>query len=285
MGEYMNRSILEIKDGTFSYDKERYAMHQINIQIRKGEKIAIIGRNGAGKSTFFLSLMGVLHLDGGHIFLHGSKIEYKRKDLLKLRKSVGMVFQDPDNQIIASTVRVEISFGLFNIGQTPEEVSKNVDAIMEEMNMTEYANRPPHYLSGGEKKRVSIADVVVMNPEIMLFDEPTASLDYKNVQTYKEYMNKLQEENITLLVSTHDMNFVWEWADRVLVFSDGKIIADNVPEVIFADEMLLQKASVEKPVLFELSQELAKNRKKDMCQYPKNIKEMKVLLGKELTRE
>ena len=273
----MNNFILEIKNGTFSYEEKRYAIHNINVQIKKGEKIAIIGNNGAGKSTFFLALNGVVHLDEGDIFFHGSRIEHKRKDLLRLRKSVGMVFQDPDSQIIASTVEGEISFGLFNIGQTPEEVRRNVDNVMDEMNLTEYANRPPHFLSGGEKKRVSIADILVMNPEIILFDEPTASLDCKNVQVFKERIDKLNKEKVTLVISTHDMNFVWEWADRIIVFSNSEIIADDVPEVIFADETILKKAALQKPILFEMSQELLKFRDEDNIHYSKSVKEFKML--------
>jgi cobalt/nickel transport system ATP-binding protein len=272
----MSNLILEIKNGTYSYEDNRCAIHNINIKINKGEKIAIIGNNGAGKSTFFLALMGVVHLHEGDIFLHGKKIEHKRKDLLELRKKVGMVFQDPDNQIIASTVEGEISFGLFNIGQTPDEVRRNVDDMMTEMNLTEYANRPPHFLSGGEKKRVSIADILVMKPEIVLFDEPTASLDCKNTQLFKERIDKLHKENVTLLVSTHDMNFVWEWADRVIVFSGSEMIADDVPEMIFVNETILEQAALQKPILFELSQKLLEGMDSDKIQYPKSVNEFLV---------
>lgn len=247
----MSISILKVKDATYSYEEGRYAIHDINMEIKKGEKIAVIGNNGAGKSTFFLTLNGVIKLEKGEIYFHDKKLDYTRKNLLELRKGVGMVFQNPDDQIIASTVEAEISFGLFNIGMKKEEVSKKVQQIMTELNLLEYSKRPPHFLSGGEKKRITIADVLVMEPEIILFDEPTASLDCKNIRLFQEQIDKLHKKGVTLLISTHDMNFVWDWATRVVVFADGQMIADDIPENIFADENILQQASLQKPLLFE----------------------------------
>lgn len=247
----MSTCILEVKDAAYSYEEGRYAIQNINIKIKKGEKIAVIGNNGAGKSTFFLSLNAVIKLQKGEIYLHDKKVDYSRKSLLMLRKSVGMVFQNPDDQIIASTVEGEISFGLFNLGMQKEEVEKRVSNIMDELNLTQYAKRPPHFLSGGEKKRITIADILVMEPEMILFDEPTSSLDYKNICLLKGQLETLHEKGITLLVSTHDMNFVWEWADRIIVFCDGELIADDAPNKIFSNEQLLEQACIQKPLLFE----------------------------------
>lgn len=247
----MSTCILEVKDAAYSYEEGRYAIQNINLKINKGEKIAVIGNNGAGKSTFFLSLNAVIKPQKGELYLHDKKVDYSRKSLLMLRKSVGMVFQNPDDQIIASTVEKEISFGLFNLGIKQEEVEKRVNHVMQELNLTQYAKRPPHFLSGGEKKRITIADILIMEPEIILFDEPTSSLDYKNICLLKEQLEALHKKNVTLLISTHDTNFVWEWADRIIVFSDGEIVADDTPNKIFANEQLLEKACVQKPLLFE----------------------------------
>ncbi|WP_180272691.1 energy-coupling factor ABC transporter ATP-binding protein [Konateibacter massiliensis] len=247
----MTKNVLKVEHAHYSYEEGRYALHNINVDINEGEKIAVIGSNGAGKSTFFLALNGVVKLSEGDLYFHGEKLDYTRKNLLKLRKSVGMVFQNPDDQIIASTVEGEISFGLFNIGMKQEEVRTKVDSVMQEMNLTEYAKRPPHFLSGGEKKRITIADVLVMEPEIILFDEPTASLDCKNIALFREQIDRLHEKGVTLLVSTHDMNFVWEWAERVIVFAEGEIIADDIPAVIFENDEILSRASLQKPLLFE----------------------------------
>lgn len=246
----MTTNILKIEGADYSYEEGSYALHNINLEIHKGEKIAIIGNNGAGKSTFFLTLNGVIKLMKGDLFFHGERMDYSRKNLLKLRKNIGMVFQNPDDQIIASTVEGEISFGLFNIGMEKEKIRERVDSIMEEMNLTKYKNKPPHFLSGGEKKRITIADVLVMEPEIILFDEPTASLDCKNIRLFEERIEKLHEKGVTMLISTHDMNFVWKWANRVVVFADGEIIADDTPHKVFSDMKTLEKASLERPLLF-----------------------------------
>jgi len=242
-------SILKIENGTFSYEESRIAIADINVEINKGEKIAVIGNNGAGKSTFFLALTGVIRLNKGNIYFHGKKLDYKRDSLYELRKNVGIVFQNPDDQIIGSTVAAEISFGLFNAGFDKEQVKLKVDKVIQQMNLGEYRDRPPHYLSGGEKKRVSIADILVMEPEVILFYEPTASLDYRNIKLLKEQMEILHKQGVTQVVSTHDINFVWEWAERVLVFANGKIIADDTPEMIFNNEEIVKKADVPKPIL------------------------------------
>ena len=247
----MSTCILEVKNASYSYEEDKYAIQDINLKINKGEKIAVIGNNGAGKSTFFLSLNAVIKLQSGDIYLHEKRVDYSRKSLIALRKSVGMVFQNPDDQIIASTVEKEISFGLFNLGMKQEEVAKRVNHMMKELNLTQFAKRPPHFLSGGEKKRITIADILIMEPEIILFDEPTSNLDYKNLCLFKEQLNGLHQKNVALLISTHDMNFVWEWADRIIVFHEGRIIANDTPHSVFANDDLLEQACIQKPLLFD----------------------------------
>lgn len=244
--------VLEVRDGTFTYGEGQTVLRHIQVSIYEGERVAVVGSNGAGKSTFFLLLNGVLPLQNGEILYRGMKIGDKRKNLLTLRKSVGLVFQEPDDQIIASTVEGEISFGLFNLGMKQEEIRQKVGTIMEEMNLQTMADRPPHLLSGGEKKSVSVADVLVMEPEVVLFDEPTASLDGRNTDLFREQIELLHRRGVTLMISTHDMNFVWEWADRVLVFAGGELIGDDVPESIFGDEALLKRASLKQPILYRL---------------------------------
>ena len=261
-----NEVLLQVKGLSFTYGEEP-VLKDVNLIIRRGERIAVMGSNGAGKSTFFLNLNGVLRPDSGEILLCGSKIG--KKELNLLRKKVGFVFQDADSQIIAANVRAEISFGPMNLGLERSEVIRRVDAAVSYLGLEELQQRAPHYLSGGEKKQVSISGVVVMKPEILLFDEPTASLDWKNTQLFKEQLKKLEQEQITQVISTHDMEFVWEWADRVLVFSEGELLADDRPEHIFGDEELLKRASLRQPVLYQLPG------------HPKTIEEWKQLQEKE----
>lgn len=255
----MKECILELSNASFSYDGEHQALDNINVKIYKGERIAVLGDNGAGKSTFFLCLNGVLSLSKGDLFINNNKIKYKKKDLGMLRESVGFVFQDPDSQMIASTVESEISFGPMNRKIPLEKVKRKVNQIMRELNLDHLRKIPPHYLSGGEKKRVSIADILVMDPNVLLLDEPTASLDGKNVEIFEEILSEQSLKGITILSSTHDINFAWKWANRVLVFHKGKIIADDVPEQIFTNNSLLTNASLKKPALYQFTEMICEN--------------------------
>lgn len=236
--------LLQVRDLSFSYE-EQPVIKNINISICRGEKIAVMGSNGAGKSTFFLNLNGVLQPDEGEIFLNGRLI--KKKDFRQLHKTVGFVFQDADSQIIASDVRAEISFGPMNLGLTRGEVERRVKDAVSYMTLEELQNRAPHYLSGGEKKRVSIADILAMEPEVLIFDEPMAALDPLNADNVEKILNRLHKEGKTLLVATHDVDFAYRFADRILVFSEGNLIADGTPMDIFRREEVMKQAHLCKP--------------------------------------
>jgi cobalt/nickel transport system ATP-binding protein len=252
------KEIIRAEHLSYIYNNEKSALNDINVSIYEGERIAVIGSNGAGKSTFFLNLNGVLTSTEGTIFFHNKPIGKKNKDLNELRRKVGIVFQDADNQIIASTVMAEVSFGPMNMGLSRDEVSKRVDEALEYMNISKFKNRPAHYLRGGEKKRVSIADIIAMKPEMIIFDEPTASLDPVNASMFEEVLDKLEKEHTTLLVSTHDVDFAYRWAERVLVFCNGQIIADGTPAEIFVQEDILKQANLKKPILLEVCEIMQK---------------------------
>lgn len=250
----MKTPLLEVQELSCSYETSQYALQNVNARIYPGEKIAVLGSNGAGKSTFFLSLNGIIKPSAGRILLNGTPVQYDRKGLLSLRRKVGVVFQDPDTQIIASTVAGEISFGPMNLRLGKEEVRRRTEQAMNYMELDDFAQRSPHYLSGGEKKRVSIADIVAMGSEIFLFDEPTASLDPKNTLLLEETLTRLNQDGSTILVSTHDLDFALRWANRILVFHRGQLIGDNTPEKIFSDRALLIKANLREPLLFQVGQ-------------------------------
>lgn len=272
--------ILRTEHLSYLYDEDKAALNDINVSIHQGEKIAIIGSNGAGKSTFFLNLNGVLSSTEGTIYFHGKPLGRKNKDLNELRKKVGIVFQDADNQIIASTVMAEVSFGPMNMKLPREEVEKRVDEALSYMNISEFKSRPAHYLSGGEKKRVSIADILAMKPEVIIFDEPTASLDPVNVAMFEEVLGRLEQEHTTLLVSTHDIDFAYRWADRILVFCNGEIIADGSPEEIFVREDILKRANLKKPILLEVCEVLQKKGiLAENAELPASVKALEALLS------
>lgn len=245
----MKEKLLQVKDLSFAYEKKQ-VLRNISISISRGEKIAIMGSNGAGKSTFFLNLNGVLWPDGGEVILDGKRID--RKNIQELRRKVGFVFQDADSQIIASTVKTEISFGPMNLRLDREEVRKRVEAAISYLSLEELQDRPPHYLSGGEKKRVSIADILAMEPEILIFDEPMAALDPVNAQNVETILQNLHKDGKTLLVATHDVDFAYRFADRILVFAEGRLIADGTPLEIFRKQEVMEQAHLRKPSMLTI---------------------------------
>ena len=243
------KKILEIKNLSFSYEEQKEVLKQINIAFWEREKIAVLGANGAGKSTFFLHLNGVKEPDAGEIIWEETLITKHTINLL--REHIGIVFQDPDSQMIASTVKAEVAFGPLNLRLSKAEVEQRTADALQQMSLESYAQRPPHYLSGGEKKRVSIADILAMKPQLLVFDEPTASLDPLHQDLVENLLEALGAEGKTILVSTHDVDFAYRFATRVVIFQDGRIIADGLPEVVLKDEVFLKQAQLRKPSLLQ----------------------------------
>lgn len=275
----MKNHIVSVRNLRYSYGGEREILKGINVDIEEGQRVAVTGTNGAGKSTFFLNLNGVLEADEGEIYFRGKKMTREKKDLMELRRGIGIVFQDADNQIIATTVMGEVSFGPMNLRLPKEEVESRVNEALEYMNISDFKERAPHYLSGGEKKRVTIADIIAMHSEVMIFDEPTAALDPVNVIALEAVLEKLYRQGKTILVSTHDLDFAYRWAERIIVFFDGQIIADGVPEEVFRNEEVLKQANLKKPTMLEVAEILAeKNLGLDKNQYPKNVSELRNML-------
>lgn len=275
----MEEILLQAKALCYSYGQGEKALKEVDISVRKGEKIGVLGSNGAGKSTCFLCLNGVLQPESGRVYFQGNAIG--KKDLNRLRKNVGLVFQDPDSQIIGSSVFAEVSFGPVNLRFPKEEVKRRTNQALEEMNLTELKERPPHYLSGGEKKRVSIADVLAMEPEVVLFDEPTASLDPLNVEILKQVLDKMNEMGKTLLISSHDVDFIYQWADRAVVFAAGRIIADGPVGEVFRKEEVLRQAHLRKPVLLEVWESLLRCGvvAEEGREGPRNVKELEAVFN------
>lgn len=277
----MNNIIVSVRDLRYSYAGEREILKGINIDIHEGEKVAVVGTNGAGKSTFFLNLNGVLTPDGGQIIYRGKMMSRSKQDLMELRRAIGIVFQDADNQIIATTVMGEVSFGPMNLKLPREEVIARVDEALQYMNILDFKDRAPHYLSGGEKKRVTIADIIAMHSEVIIFDEPTASLDPFNAMMLEEVLQKLSDQQKTMLISTHDIDFAYRWAQRVIVFCEGQIIADGTPVEVFRKESVLRQANLKKPTLLEVYELLTeRGLLSDDDRYPKDVEELRALFLK-----
>jgi cobalt import ATP-binding protein cbiO 2 len=256
-------NFIEVKDLVYRYSKEQGddnlcpAIDHVSIEIKRGEYIAIAGSNGSGKSTFARCLNGLLLPTEGEILVDG--MDTNDDDLIwDIRKKIGMVFQNPDNQIVSSMVEDEVAFGPENIGIENPELRKRVDNALKSVGMYEYRNREAHKLSGGQKQRIAIAGAVAMRPDCIVFDEPTAMLDPKGRSQVMKVIRELNDQGITIILITHFMEEVAE-ADRVLVMKSGKLLADSVPEDVFADTNLIESAGLEIPAAVLLRNELIEN--------------------------
>lgn len=274
--------LLELQNVSFSYPEAAPALRNISIKVYPGERIAVLGNNGAGKSTFFLICNGILKPQTGSLFCQGQEITptYSKKQLLELRQNVGIVFQDADNQIIASTVESEVSFGPMNLRLPLEQVQQQVDAALASMQLQTYRDRAPQNLSGGEKKRVSIADILAMQPQIILFDEPSASLDPYNTNLLEQTLQQLSQEGITILVSTHDIDLACRFAKRAIVFNDGEIIADGPINSVLHDNEIIERAGLRKPLLFAAADLLTETFGLTVSNAPRDLTEFSDLLQK-----
>lgn len=272
--------LLRVDNISYRYNSKYLALNDVSLSFRAGERVAVLGENGAGKSTFFLCCNGVLRPQAGKIFYRGREISDSKKDILTLRQNVGLVFQDPDSQMIAGSVESEVSFGPMNLGLPKDEVSRRVEKALAQMNISRYRDHAPHYLSGGEKKRVSIADILAMKPEIILLDEPTASLDPKNEDALEHILGALSSEGMTVMISTHDVNFAYRVSQRVIVFAQGKVIADADADEVFAQSETLEHAGLKKPILYEMS-EFIKNVIPDIPnkRKPRTIEEFRAFIS------
>ncbi|MCI5689142.1 MAG: ATP-binding cassette domain-containing protein [Emergencia sp.] len=255
----MKDIIIKADNLYFSYDDEKsYSLNGLSLEIERGRKVAFMGANGAGKSTFFLCLNGIHKPSQGTLYLDGKPVDYSKKGLLDLRGKVGIVFQDPDNQLFSASVTQEISFGALNMGLSEEEARREVAEVIETLEITDFQNKPTHSLSGGQKKQVSIADVLVMHPEIIILDEPASSLDPKHTVIVNRIVDMLVEQGITVLMSTHNVDYALEWADEIVLIAGGKTLMHGTPVEVFSSDSILEQTNLKKPAAMELFESLVK---------------------------
>lgn len=254
--EYMIKS----ENLAYSYkkndsEKEVKALNNIDIEIKKGEFVAVIGHNGSGKSTFAKHINAILLPCGGEMYVDGMNTK-DAENLWKIRQTAGMVFQNPDNQIVATIVEEDVAFGPENLGVKPEEIRKRVKEALETVEMSEYANHGPHLLSGGQKQRVAIAGVLAMRPKCIVLDEPTAMLDPSGRKEVIDTITMLnKQEGITIVLITHFMEEAVN-ADRVVVIDGGKVVSEGIPREVFKNVGELKKLGLDVPAMTELSYEL-----------------------------
>lgn len=266
--------ILKADNLYFSYDEDdSHSLNGLSLEIGRNKKIAVMGANGSGKSTFFLCCTGICRPQSGKLYLNGKEFSYTKKGLLELRSKVGIVFQDPDNQLFSASVYQEISFGILNLGVPEEEARKEVEEVIDRLEITPFRHKPTHALSGGQKKQVSIADILVMHPDIIILDEPAAALDPRHTIMVNQIVNRMTEEGITVMMATHDVNYAYEWADEVILFHEGRVLIHGTPTQVFGNRSALKQTNLEPPVVLELFESLCKKQiLKTTLPLPKDLK-------------
>ena len=257
----MSDYILEADNLTFSYDKTGApSLDGLSLRVRRGSRTAVMGANGSGKSTFFLCCNGLLKPDGGRLLYDGVPLSYRKRDLLALREKVGIVFQDPDTQLFSASVYQEISFGPLNLGLSEEEAAREVEAVIGRLGIGPFRHRPAHALSGGQKKQVALADILVMHPELLILDEPFAALDPGHARIIRDMIGKPDQEPgrvpAAILLATHDTDFALEWADEVILMKDGRALAQGPARKILTDRQLLAKAELALPSVIRIFESL-----------------------------
>jgi cobalt/nickel transport system ATP-binding protein len=244
MATVIDTLAVDVEDLRFSYPDGRKALRGVNLQVCPGEKLAILGPNGAGKSTFLLHMNGLLHGQGSVRILGREVQENDSKSLQEVRALVGLVFQDPDDQLFSPTVYEDVAFGPIYMGLPKNEVSMRVREALEDVGLEGYADRMPFHLSGGEKKRAAIATVLSMRPEILVLDEPSAGLDPRARRGLIKLLDSLKQ---TIVITTHDMHMVKEIFPRSVIMDGGVVVADAPTHEILADQELLERHGLELP--------------------------------------
>ncbi len=243
-------SIISAKDVTFSYTEEKKGLENINLDIEKGEWIAVLGHNGSGKSTLAKTLVGLLEPQEGEILIDGEVLN--EESTYELRKKIGIVFQNPDNQFVGVTVRDDIAFGMENLCIPREEMLEKIEFYSKKVGMFEYLDKQPSNLSGGQKQRVAIAGILAMRSDILIFDEATSMLDPHTRNELVEYIKELHKEGLTIVMITHDVNEAL-LADRILVMNQGKVHAFEDTKSILKKPEVFHECHLELPVALEVA--------------------------------
>lgn len=238
--------MLLIKQLGVRYQDGKQALNNINLQLNAGETVGLIGANGAGKSTLFKAIVGIMLPETGSIIVDG--VTVLKKNLSSIRQKVGMVFQNPEDQLFLANVYDDIAFGLRNAGMEENEIQERIIRILEAFGIGHLRNKNSSRLSGGEQRLVAIATVMVMEPQMILFDEPTAFLDPKTRRSLMKEINKIQ---VSKIIATHDLDMALELCDRIIILKDGKIFADGKAKVLLADSELMENAGLELPLCMQ----------------------------------
>lgn len=249
-------SVLAAEGLTYSYDGGPAALDGLDFVVRPGRRLALVGANGAGKTTLLLHLNGTLRPRAGAVWVKGRRADYSRRSLTMWRQVVGLVFQNPEDQLFAGTVSQDISFGPMNLGISVADVRERVEDALESLDIVALRDRPTHMLSYGQKKRAAIAGAVAMRPEVLIIDEPLAGLDPSGAEHLLAVLERLTRDGTTLVLATHDMSLVYAWADEVAVLHGGAIAAHGEPPDVMSDAALMRASGLRVPWVLEVDRHL-----------------------------
>jgi cobalt/nickel transport system ATP-binding protein len=245
--------IFKIENLTHEYSDGTLALDNVSLSFERAERIALLGTNGSGKTTLLNHLNGILKPTSGKVLFDGKPLKYDEKSLLELRKRVGFVFQDPNDQLFAPTVKQDVAFGPLNLGYKTEKVKTVVDEALRTVGMSEFAEKPPHFLSLGQKKRVALAGVLAMQPEVIIMDEPTSNLDPRATSQILHLLLQLnKEKGITLLLATHDVDMVPLFANKLYILNKGKLVSKGTPKEAVSNGELIRQVNLRSPRLTHL---------------------------------
>jgi cobalt/nickel transport system ATP-binding protein len=270
--------ILETRNIGYNYGDGTNALKDVSISLEEGRKIALVGPNGAGKSTLMLMFNGILRPTSGEVLFRDQILQYDSASLREIRRKVGMVFQNSDDQIFAPTVYQDVAFGPVNLGFPVEKAKKYVGYALQYVGLSGYERRPPHHLSGGEKKRVAIAGILAMEPEVMILDEPTSNLDPASSEEIMDLLDELNCGGKTMIISTHDVDLAYRWADEVILMEDGGVLRRGIGPEIFGDVELIKRARLKLPIVVDLYKELVGRGLLNGTRPPRNILELTDLM-------
>lgn len=271
---HKKKTSIQIEDLHYRYQDGTHALKGLNMTIEKGLSTVILGSNGAGKSTLFLALNGILKPTAGRLYFEGIPYNYKKQTLTLLKRRVGIVFQDPDDQLFSASVIQDISFGAFNLGYAKDIVLEKVNQAMAWTGVSHLKDKPTHMLSFGQKKRVAIAGVLVMAPSVIILDEPTAGLDPRGIKEIMGLLTKLKDElGLTVIMATHDIDLVPEYADYIYVIDGGKNIVDGSIEAVFKQGDLLRSVELDAPRITQLCAQIAQKKLMPLKRYGHTVDE------------
>jgi cobalt/nickel transport system ATP-binding protein len=251
--------LFQLENLSHRYSDGTLALDDVSLSFAKGERTALLGTNGSGKTTLLHHLNGILKPTSGIVYFEDKPLKYDSKSLLNLRRRVGFIFQDPNDQLFAPTVKQDVAFGPLNLGQPADQVKKAVDKALRTVGMEEYEEKPPHFLSLGQKKRVALAGVLAMQPEVLIMDEPTSNLDPRATSEILHLLLRLNKEfKITLILATHDVDMVPLFANKLYILSRGKIVSEGSPAELFSDTELIRNVNLRSPRITHLFEVLRK---------------------------